>query len=389
MVDSRGRDWGRPRAWWLAVMAAALLTGCGERHKQAAQQPPRTTVVVVPAEERAVRPSERFTGRVEALDEVHLIARVQGFLEQRLFTEGSEVKRDQLLFVLQREPFLAEVEEREADVARAQAESRNADIQFRRGQELLRTGNIPKAEVDRREAAYLVTLAAIKQAQAALDIARINLGYTEIRAPIDGYIGKSRFSEGALVGPEAPPLATIVATKQVYATFPVSERQLLEVRKKAEREGHQGAVVRLHLADGSLYPQPGTVDFIAPRADPGTDTVDVRAIFPNPDGILVPGQFANVVVETAQPVASLVVPQSALQIDQAGAYVMVVDSAGKVEMRRVTTGALEQSDITVTQGLKPGDKVIVEGVQKVRPGQEVQVSELPAQTPPALSPEGP
>ncbi len=365
----------------LVLVSALVPAACGQDDSQQAQQkPPPPGVVVAKAEQRDVRPSEQFNGRAEAKDSVDLLARVEGFLEKRAFNEGDVVKVGQLLFQLEQAPFIATVQQREADLARAQAEERNARVQLDRARQLLRTQNIPQSEADRREALHLTAIAQVKQAQAALDAARIDLGYTYIRAPIAGRISRSRFTEGALVGPHSQSLASIVSSDPIYVTFPVSQRELLDFRRKAAQQGRtRDVVVRLKLADGAPYSQPGNVDFLDVKADPGTDTVTVRATFPNPDGIIVPGQFASVSVESAQPVASIVVPQSALQIDQAGAFVMVVAQDHKVEMRRIRAGSSTADNaVVVEQGLQAGDQVVIEGAQKVRPGQEVQVSEMPA-----------
>lgn len=366
----------------LAILAVPLaMASCGKstsEQQKTGQGGPAPAVVVVKAEQKDVRPSAQFTGRVQAVDDVQLIARVQGFLEKRLFEEGATVKPGDLLFVIDQRPFTVSVEQRAADVARAEAQAYEAKLQFDRGRDLLRSGNIPKAEVDRREATYLTAAAEIKVAQAALDQAKINLGYTDIHAPIAGRISQSRYTEGALVGPQGQPLAEIVSGDPIYVSFPVSQRELLDFRKKGEEQGRaHDVVVRLTLADGSLYAEPGKVDFLDIRTNPGTDTVEVRAVFPNPNGVLVPGQFASVAVESAKPTAAIVIPQTALQVDQAGPFVLVVDDQGRVETRRVRTGTPQEQGIVVDQGLRAGDSVIVEGIQKVRPGQEVQVSELP------------
>lgn len=376
----------------LAFLVTFALAGCGQdKNQQAEQKPPAPGVVVAKAEQREVRPTEQFNGRAEAKDSVDLLARVEGFLEKRAFTEGDQVKAGQLLFQLEKAPFVATVQQREADLARAQAEERNARVQLDRARQLLRTQNIPQSEADKREALHLTAVAQVKQAQAALDAARIDLGYTDIRAPIDGRISRSRFTEGALVGPRSPALASIVNNDPVYVTFPVSQRELLDFRRKAAEQGRsRDVVVRLRLADGTPYGEPGKVDFLDVKADPGTDTVTVRATFPNPKGVIVPGQFASVSVESAQPVASIVVPQAALQIDQAGAFVMVVAQNRTVEMRRIRPGSTVENAVVVEQGLQAGDQVVVEGAQKVRPGQEVQVGEMPpAEAPAAGSKDNP
>jgi membrane fusion protein (multidrug efflux system) len=366
-----------------SIILALAMAACGQEGEQQAQQqnqPPPPGVIVVKAERREVHPSDQFTGRAEAKDQVDLLARVEGFLDERAFEEGQEVKAGDLLFRLEQAPFVATVQQREADRARAQAEEHNARVQLERARQLLRTGNIPQSEADKREAMHLTAVAEVKQAQAALDAARIDLGYTEIRAPIGGRISRSGYTVGALVGPRSATLATIVDNDPIYVTFPVSQRQLLEFRRKAAEQGRsRDVVVRLRLADGTPYDEPGKVDFLDVKADPGTDTVTVRAVFTNRDNAIVPGQFASVSVESAQPMVSVMVPQSALQIDQAGIFVMVVDGAGKVEARRVQTGATIDNAVIVDQGVREGDRVVVEGAQKVRPGQEVQVGEMPAE----------
>lgn len=372
----------------VVLLAALAVAGCGrDESQQAEQKPPAPGVIVAKAAQREVRPTEQFTGRAEAKDSVDLLARVEGFLEKRFFTEGQNVKAGDLLFRIEQAPFIATVEQRDADLARARAEERNASVQLDRAKQLLRTQNIPQSEADKREALYLTAAAEVKQAQAALDAARIDLGYTEIRAPIDGRMSRANFTEGALVGPRSRPLASIVNNDPIYVTFPVSQRELLDFRRKAAEQGRsRDVVVRLRLADGRPYGEPGKVDFLDVKADPGTDTVTVRALFPNPNGVIVPGQFASVSVESAQPVASIVVPQAALQIDQAGAFVVVVGNDHKAEMRRVRTGPSIENAVVVEEGLKPGDQVVVEGAQKVRPGQEVQVSEVPGPGAPAGGP---
>jgi membrane fusion protein (multidrug efflux system) len=218
--------------------------------------------------------------------------------------------------------------------------------------------------------------ASILEAQAALEQAEINLGYTEIHAPIAGRIGRADLSVGNLVGPDSGVLATIVSQDPIYVTFPVSQRQLLAHR------GERGEpVVRVTLPDGTLYEHAGRLNFLDVQVDPGTDTVTVRAELPNPDRVLVDGQFVGVRVERGEPERVLAVPQAALQLDQAGPYVLVVGGDDKVEARRVTLGDAEGAQVVVEGGLNQGERIIVEGIQKVRPGMTVAVSEAPPATP--------
>jgi membrane fusion protein (multidrug efflux system) len=362
----------------LAVAGAALLGACeqetGTSGTATAAPPPAVTVISVQPTE--VTPGFGFNGRVVATDQVQLRARVTGFLEKRLFREGADVKAGDLLFVIEKAPYQAVVDQRRAELASAEANQANTEVQLRRGEELVKNKNIPQAEVDARRAADEMAAAQILEARAALEQAQINLGYTEIRAPIAGRIGRAAFSVGNLVGPDAGVLATIVSQDPIYVTFPVSQRQLLAHR------GERGApVVRVTLPDGTLYDHPGKLNFLDVQVDPGTDTVTVRAELPNPEHVLVDGQFVGVRVERGEPEQVLTVPQASLQLDQAGPYVLVVGGDSKVEARRVTLGAPDGAQVVVQSGLQSGDKVIVDGIQKVRPGMAVAATEAPPGAP--------
>ena len=372
---------GRPTIL-LGLVGAALLAACEQQADTsaatAAAPPPAVTVVSVRPTE--VTPGIGFNGRVVAVDQVQLRARVTGFLEQRLFEEGADVAAGDLLFVIERAPHQAVVEQRQAELASAEANRANTAVQLQRAEELVENNNIPEAEVDERRAADQMAAAQILEAKAALQSAEINLGYTEIHAPIAGRIGRADLSVGNLVGPDSGVLATIVSQDPIYVTFPVSQRQLLEYGRSQDDAG--GApVVRVTLPDGTLYEHPGQLDFLDVQVDPGTDTVAVRAELANPERILVDGQFVGVRVERGAPERVLAVPQAALQVDQAGPYVLVVGGDDKVEARRVTLGDAEGAQVVVESGLNEGERIIVEGIQKVRPGMEVAASEAPATTP--------
>jgi membrane fusion protein (multidrug efflux system) len=333
-------------------------------------------VIAVPVEREQVTEQSEFVGRVVAVDRVDLRARVPGFLKERRFTEGQEVKADEVLFVIEPDQYQAVVDQRKADVTKAVAENENAQAQLTRGEELLKSKNISQAEVDKLKAAQSVAAASIAQAEAALASAELDLSYTQILAPVAGRIGLAKFTVGNLVGPESGSLATLVSRDPIYVQFPVTQRERLEVRRNAEREGKalEHLTVLARLPDNSLYGQKGRLDFVDVTTDQGTDTLTVRAAFPNPDGILVDGQYIGVLIQDDTPKTELVVPQSALQIDQQGTFVLVVDSENKVQVRRIQTGASQGPKVAVTEGLKEGDLVISEGIQKVRPGQVVRAT---------------
>jgi membrane fusion protein (multidrug efflux system) len=311
---------------------------------------------------------------------------VPGFIEERKFKEGQYVKTGDLLFRIEQATYKAAVEQARATLAKAKATEVNTKLQFERGKELVRNQNIPQATVDQREADEQAAQAGILEAQAALDQAEINLGYTEIRSPIDGRIGIAIVTKGNLVQPSSGRLATIVSQDPIYVTFQVSQRNLLDYfRRRAEESGKSTqdagkstqVNVRIKLPNGTIYPHAGISDFLDVQVDPTTDTVTVRATVPNPEHVLIPGGVVGVTVERGAPKSALTIPQAAVLLDQAGRYVLVVGSDKKVEQRRITAGAEQGRDIVVTDGLKEGEQVIVEGIQKVRPGQVVTTTVVP------------
>ncbi len=367
-------------ALMIPVLMGLGLAGCGEQQAGTTVAPPPPAVVAVRAEARPVEGNSQFVGRVVAVDKVELRARVQGFLKERKFTEGQQVEVGDVLFLIEPEQYQSVVQQRQADVAKAEADAENADIQLASGRELLKKKNIAKLKVDELKAAAAIAHASIAQSKAALTAAELDLGYTTIVAPVAGRIGLSRYSVGDLVGLASEPLATIVSQDPVYVQFPLTQRELLEARRDIKSKGGSAddVVVRVLLPDGSLYDQTGRLNFIDVTTDPGTDTVTLRAELPNPAGMLVDGQYVRVTVQLGEPLSAIVIPQSSLQVDQQGVFVMIIDAEQKAQIRRIQTGASLGAGTVVTSGLEEGDMVISEGVQKVRPGQVV--SAVPAQS---------
>jgi membrane fusion protein (multidrug efflux system) len=348
-----------------------------------ASAPPKTSaptpaVSVTPVVSRQVTETSDYIGRVTPIDKVDIVARVPGFIEQRTFTEGEQVKKGDLLFRIEQATYKAAVEQARASLAKAKATEVNANLQLERGKELTRSNNIPQATVDQRAADEAAAQASVLEAQTQLDQAEINLGYTEIRSPVDGRIGLATFTVGNLVEPSSGKLATIVSRDPIYVIFQVSQRNILEYRRRvAESPNNARVTVHIKLPDGNPYPHPGLSNFLDVQVDATTDTVAVRAQVPNPEGLLTAGGVVGVTLERGAPRSALIIPQSAVLLDQAGRYVLLVDAAKKVEQRRVTVGVEQGRHVVVTAGLKEGESVIVEGIQKVRPGQVVTANVVP------------
>ncbi|MBK5970986.1 MULTISPECIES: efflux RND transporter periplasmic adaptor subunit [Thiorhodovibrio] len=367
-------DWHRA-ALTATIFAALVVAGCG---KSAPPAPPAAppSVVAQPAKKELVEGSANFVGRVVAINKVELRARVEGFLKERRFTEGDRVEKDQVLFLIEPDQYQAVVEQRQADVASAEASELNASAQLKRGQELLQSKNIAQSKVDELQAAESVAQASIQQAKAALNSAELNLGYTQITAPVAGRIGLANYTIGNLVAPSSGPLATLVSQDPIYVQFPVTQRELLEARREIEGRGGNAkdVKVKVELPDGSQYDHTGQLDFVDVTTNETTDSVTLRAELANPKGILIDGQFVNLSLALGDPDEAVVVPQAALQVDQQGVYIFVVDEDSKAQVRRIETGPTKGADVAVTKGLKEGELVIVEGIQKVRPGQPVKAS---------------
>jgi len=360
----------------ISLAAYILIIGSGSAVAQGASPPPAVSVVAVAS--RQVTETASFVGRVVAIDKVDVIARVSGFINERNFTEGQQVKTGDLLFRIEPDTYKAAVDQQTANLARAKATEVNANLQLQRGQDLVRNQNIPQSEVDQRAANAQAAHADVLEAQALLEQAKINLGYTEIRSPIDGRIGPANFTMGNLVSPSSGTLATIVSQDPIYVTFQASEADVIEYKHRIAASADKNPHVTIHikLPDGSMYPHPGRTNLLDVQVQADTDTVLVRAQLPNPEGLLIPGGIVDVIVDRGAPQASLLIPQSAVQLDQAGRYVMVVGDNKKVEQRRIVAGVEQGRDLVVKEGLKEGELVIVEGIQKVHPGQIVSANVL-------------
>jgi len=340
-----------------------------------AQQATPTTVPVgtVVAEKKAITPSLEFVGRVEAINRVDVKARVTGYLDAVLFKEGDAVKEGAPLYRIEKGLFEATVKQAEGALERAKSAKVLTEIQLHRAEDLLAKNSGTVVARDQALAADQQAHAAILEAEANLQTAKINLGYTDIVAPIAGKISRTSVTVGNVVGPDKGTLTTIVSQDPMYVTFPVSLREFLSVTQTSQLPNLERFKVKLRYSNGLLYDQVGTVNFLDVMANRATDTVLARATVANPKGGIIDGQLLTVIVETRESEQKILVPQSALIADQAGIYVFVVED-GKAVTKRVKVSRSSSTDVVVDSGLTGGEQVIIEGLQNVRPGAAVRAS---------------
>jgi membrane fusion protein (multidrug efflux system) len=283
-----------------STISFAMLALIAFASRVESQGAPPPAVTVKPVVSRQVTDTGTFIGRVVPIDRVEIVARVPGFIEERNFTEGQLVKKGDLLFRIEQETYKAAVDQQTANLAKTKANEVNANLQLQRNQALVKTQAAPQATVDQLAAAEQGAQADILQAQALLEQARINLGYTEIHSPIDGRIGIANFTVGNLVQPSSGPLATIVSQDPIYVTFQPSEADVIAYKRRLAESGNKNPHLTIHikLPDGTIYPHPGLTNFLDVQVQPNTDTVTVRAQLPNTEGLLVPGGVVGVVVRT-------------------------------------------------------------------------------------------
>jgi membrane fusion protein (multidrug efflux system) len=333
------------------------------------------SVGTVYAERKPIAETLDLVGRVEAVDRVSIQARVKGYLDAVLFKEGDFVKKGAPLYQIEKGLFQAAVEQAQGALERTKAAKVLTVIQLQRAEELLAKSAGTAVARDQALAADQQAQGAILADQANLDTANINLGYTDIVSPISGKISRTNITAGNVVGPDSGPLTLIVSQDPMYVTFPVSQREFLRAHVSGGQVDPKAIKVRIRFADGSLYNQIGSINFVDVSVDRATDTVTVRATMPNPAGTLIDGQFVTVALETGEAGEKVVVPQAALIADQEGIYVFIVEN-GKAVVKRIKASGEDGPNVVVDQGLQGGEQVIVEGLQSVRPGQPVQASPM-------------
>lgn len=377
------------------LVAAALLlhpAACGQEDAPPAPPPPEVVVQVV---RNALVPNViELPGRLQAVRTAEVRARVDGIVERRLYVEGTDVKAGAPLFQIDPRPLKARLDAALATLRRAQAEAKNAGRDVERFRPLVARNAISQQEFDAAQARLAQAEADVGSAEAQVEQARLDLGYATVTAPISGRAGRAQVTEGALVSAsQGTLLTTVEQLDPIYVNFSQSSSKLLELRKDMDTgrlriPDLKSIRVTLLLEDGTAYGEAGRINFLDMAVDPGTGTVSLRAEIPNKDRVLLPGEFVRARVEAGTDPNGIVVPQKAVQLSTSGASVMVVEENNTVAVRPVVLGDLSGPDWIIQDGLKPGDRVVVEGRMKVQPGMAVRpVEAKPAAARPAAAPE--
>ncbi|GLO54441.1 MexX family efflux pump subunit [Pseudomonas putida] len=370
-----------PRLRPVALLAflSISLAGCGDSAEQDEKEPtPQVRVETLQLQPLAI--SSELSGRILAPRTAEVRARVAGVVLKRVYREGSDVKQGDVLFLIDPSPFKADHDSARATLAKAQANLYQARLQEQRYRELVDDKAVSRQEYDNARASFLQADAEVAEAKAALERARLNLGYATVTAPISGRIGRALVTEGALVGQnETTPLATIQQLDPIHADVTQSTRELNALRRalragELQQVGDGQARATLIQDDGSAYPLPGKLLFSDISVDPSTNQITLRSEFPNPDLDLLPGSYVRVRLEQAVQPKGLSVPQRAILRDSAGVpKVLVVDPQARVSDRQVVLGSAQGDRWVVSEGLAPGEQVVIEGLQHVKAGDQVQV----------------
>lgn len=365
------------------AMFLFALAGCDSGEDQAKKDDanqPLPAVTVTPVVSKEISDQAEFIGQANAYQKVNLRARVTGFLLERAFTEGGNVKQGDLLYKIEPDEYKAAVKAAEAAIQRTKATIEEAEQDLARYAKLTAQGTTSEQKLEEAKATAGRAKADLEANNAQLEKAKLNLSYTDVISPLSGSIGRSSVDVGNLIGPDSGILATVLDTDPIRVVFSISESALLRYRKARIAGDDTPIVPKLQLADGDMYEQDGEVEFIDDQVDTSTGTVQVRVQFPNPDTLIIPGQFVTVVLISGEAKQQVVVPQAAVQANQQGYFVMVLEEGDVVKVRPVKTGQRVDADWVITEGLTAGEMIVTEGIQKIRPGAKVKpVTAQPAE----------
>jgi multidrug efflux system membrane fusion protein len=346
-----------------AVALSLVLAGCGSQAAEKAGGPPPADVNVAPVLQKNVRQWDEFTGRIAAIESVELRPRVSGYIDRVAYKEGQEVKKGDLLFVIDQRPYQAQLAQAQAQLERARSDAKLAQSQDARAQALIAAKAISREDFDARHAANESSTAAVRAAEAAVTSARLNLQFTEVRAPISGRAGRAFVTAGNLAQADNTLLTTLVSLDPMYVYFDTDEQAYL--RYQAQTKTSDAKPVRVGLANESDYPHEGTVNFVDNQADANTGTIRARAVLPNPDRVLTPGLFARVQFQGAGEFNALLIDDKAVLTDQDRKYVYVLGADKTAQRKDIVLGGSIDGLRVVSSGLTPKDQVVVDGVQRV------------------------
>jgi membrane fusion protein, multidrug efflux system len=369
----------------LSIFVSCLLAACSDKPAEQPVNAPLPKVSVFPAAYESIVKSSEFVGVTEPKEDVQIQARVSGYLVKQHAADGARVKAGDLLFELDKDTLEAEVAKAKAKMAADNAALDETTRNYGRGKELIGKGSISQAQMDQLLSKKLQAEAALESSKAALKTATLNLDYASIYAPTDGVLSQAAVSTGDFISPSSV-LANLVLSDPIYVSFQASEREFSASRAERQEKIKSGEptpelIAKLKFSSGNIYDKNGVFDFVDNRVDQSTGTIKIRAAFDNPDGFVLPGQHVTIVVESGESVSSLVVPQKAVQEDQAGKFLLVLNDEQIVEKRPVTIGLNQGVNVVVKEGLNEGDNVIIDGLQKVRVGGKAEGA--PAQIPAA------
>jgi len=377
-ISRRFHGGGRGRAATVLALAA-LLGACAKKPPPV----PPVQVTMIQVQPRHATVTEDYVAQTDARETIEIRPRVGGLLDRQAAVEGARVKSGQLLFVIDPQPYVAALAQARAALAQNEASREQASRDLARVKPLLAIDAVSRQDYDAAVAKAEASSASVEAARAELKTAELNLGYTQVSSPIDGVMGRALLKVGGLVTAYSTQLTTVYSVDPMYVNFSISERRLLALQERLGRAPSQTAKgvppFQLILADGSRYPHPARLNFISPAVDRSTGTLAVRLEVDNPEHLLRAGQFARVVVVAQELNDALVVPQRAVQDLQGKNYLWIIDRDQKAQQRDVTMGSRLGNDWIVEKGLEPGDRVIVDGVQKLKPGTEVRTAPAPPQ----------
>ena len=369
------------KRWIPLALAIALVIGSwavlgehGQSHAESNSAPPAPSVTVAQTLVRTISDADEFTGRLQAVDTIQLRPRVSGYVDSVQFTEGALVKKGQLLFQIDPRPYQAEVDRLQANLGQARAELMLADANAQRAQKLLDQHAVSREEADRMSTAWQSAKGQVAADSAALETARLNREFTEIRAPIDGRVSNALITAGNLVTPNDV-LTSVVSVNPVYAYFDVDEHSYLKL-DRLRREHGAAPQIAMALADETGFPHDGHIDFVDNQLSAASGTIRLRAVFDNTDASFTPGLYVHMQLRSESKQPRALIDDRAVGTDLGNKFVYVLDKDRKVDYRKITTGPLLDGLRVVTDGLSASDVVVVNGLQHVRPGMEVNPTKV-------------